>query len=80
MKRWQIVWLVYGAAWLAWFGVMLYWSAHRGLPHRPVDAYTNWGQGRVPDLHRHMPACPPGTTRVDVDDLFLECLRGNRNE
>lgn len=44
-----------------------------GLPHRPVDQLTNWGQGRTPQAN----VCPPGTFRFETDDgLFLECFRG----
>lgn len=44
----------------------------RGLPHRPLNELTNWGQGRAPESNR----CPPGTIRFDTDDgLFLECYR-----
>jgi hypothetical protein len=43
------------------------------LPHRPVDALTNWGQGHAPIANQ----CPPGTIRFETDDnLFLECMRG----
>lgn len=46
---------------------------HEGLPHRPVDSLTNWGQGRAPAQN----VCPPGTFRFETDDgLFLECFRG----
>lgn len=42
------------------------------LPHRPVDAYTSWGQGRTPADN----VCPPGTIRFELDDgIFLECFR-----
>ena len=41
------------------------------LPHRPVDELTNWGQGRAPGSD-----CEAGTTRIEVDGLFIECLRG----
>jgi hypothetical protein len=44
------------------------------LPHRPVTELTNWGQGHAPpDNH-----CPPGTVRIELDDIpvFLECYRG----
>ena len=52
--------------------------AHRGLPHRPVDELTNWGQGRAPV--RVLGHCPPGTTQFDVDGIFLECYRGQHND
>ena len=49
----------------------------RPLPHRAIDALTNWGQGHAPEGNR----CPPGTIRFETDDnLFLECYKGNRNE
>lgn len=44
----------------------------RSLPHRPVNALTNWGQGRAPTPGQ----CPPGTVEIEIDGLFLECLRG----
>lgn len=44
----------------------------RGLPHRPINELTNWGQGRNPGAND----CPPGTVRYELDDgLFLECMR-----
>lgn len=43
------------------------------LPHRPVDAYTSWGQGHNPGLH-----CPTGTIRFETEEgWFLECYRGS---
>lgn len=43
-----------------------------GLPHRPINELTNWGQGRNPGPND----CPPGTVRYELDDgLFLECMR-----
>lgn len=45
----------------------------RGLPHRPVDQLTNWGQGRQAPTND----CPPGTVRYETDTgFFLECYRG----
>lgn len=43
-----------------------------GLPHRPINELTNWGQGRAPEPDH----CPSGTVRLDIDGLFLECMRG----
>lgn len=45
---------------------------HQALPHRPVDSLTNWGQGRAPTPGQ----CPQGTVEIEVDGVFLECLRG----
>lgn len=43
----------------------------QGLPHRPIDSLTNWGQGRAPAIHD----CPPGTMEFDTEEgLFLECF------
>lgn len=42
------------------------------LPHRAVTELTNWGQGRAPEANH----CPPGTVQFEVENLFLECLRG----
>jgi hypothetical protein len=53
---------------------LIYWSAYAPpeLPHRAIDAYTNWGQGQSTI------ACPPGAIRMDTDEgLFLECFRTN---
>lgn len=47
-------------------------EANAGLPHRPINELTNWGQGRNPGAND----CPPGTVRYELDDgLFLECMR-----
>jgi hypothetical protein len=64
-----------GLAWF-WVAVLAIICAaalpyHRGLPHRPVDSLTNWGQGRTPSDN----VCPPDTVRFEVDDIFLECFR-----
>lgn len=62
---------------VTWFNSMLtrldQLPEFHGLPHRPLNELTNWGQGRAPEPSH----CPPGTIRLDTDDgLFLECLRG----
>lgn len=61
---------------LAYFclaGYGSYRSLHPRLPHRPVTALTNWGQGHAPESNR----CPSGTIRIETDEgLFLECFRG----
>jgi hypothetical protein len=47
--------------------------APQPLPHRAIDALTNWGQGHAPELN----VCMPGTIRFETDEgLFLECYRG----
>lgn len=61
--------------WLIFIGILIIagitMPRHRGLPHRPVDQLTNWGQGRTPPDN----VCPPGTVRFEIDDIFLECFR-----
>lgn len=47
----------------------------RHLPHRALTELSNFGQGHNPASHQ----CPPGTVQIDVEDLFLECYRGNLN-
>jgi hypothetical protein len=62
-----IVWLVYCAD---------YNIRGRGLPHRPVDTLTNWGQGRAPESNE----CGPGQVRFEIEPgFFLECFRGSTN-
>lgn len=47
-----------------------------GLPHRPVNSYTSWGQGHNPGRG----GCPAETIPLYLDDdVFLLCLRGNTN-
>lgn len=49
------------------------WDRSMRLPHRPVDALTNWGQGHAPTPGK----CPRGTLEFDTEEgLFLECYRG----
>lgn len=69
--------MVLGVAYFALAVWAVYKLNHKGLPHRPVDVLTNWGQGQAPESNW----CPSGTIRVETDErLFLECFRGNRNE
>jgi hypothetical protein len=60
-------------------GLLIYCSVNNithGLPHRPVDTFTNWGQGRAPESNE----CGPGQVRYEIEPgFFLECFRGSTN-